>query len=186
MGEVEGHLSSGFDVGIAMELSAVVGGDGSEPRPVLLDQLNGPGRGLLLGARGELADQRIAAFALHQRHDAVAGALAQHRVDLPMPGLAPAFNAGRPFVDHSLAGEPAATVIGPIALTAALDRTAQMPVQATAVVLVTPDVPVDGLVADAKPTHAAQIAGHLLWAQAGLDQLPHLAQLLLGEAGMTA
>src|SRR5688572_4856159 len=72
IGEVERHAGGVLDSGIAVELGAVVGGDGLELPRMPADQGNGPGRGLFLSACLELADLQVAALALHQAHDAVA------------------------------------------------------------------------------------------------------------------
>ena len=95
-------------------------------------------------------------------------------------------NRGRSLLDHALAGEPAAAVVGPVALAALLHGAAQVPVQLAALAQVAPDVAVDGLVADGERPARAQVPGDLLRAPAPPQQPPDPLQLPGPEARMAA
>jgi len=103
-----------------------------------------------------------------------------------VPGLLSPLHRDRPLIDHALAGEPPAALVSPVALAALLHGAAQIPVQQPAMAQVTPDVAVDGLVADREPPARAQVPGDLLGAPAAPQQPPHLAELPGPEARMTA
>ncbi len=161
-GEIELQTDGVLDCGIAMELGAVVGGDGAEVLGVALGQANGAVVELLCGARLELADQDVTGFALDQADDAVLVAVAHDGVDLPMAELAAPGNRGWAFGEMALAGEPAAAVVGAVALAkAALACTPQMLMQVAAAAPVVPNVAVDGLVADAQALLPTQQSRHL-------------------------
>ena len=185
-GEVKPQSDGALDRGVAVELGAVIGGDGVEPVGVALGQADRPVVELLRGAGPELADEEVAALALHQAHDAVLIAGPHDGIDLPVPD-APAVEHMRGTIGEvALAGEPAATVIGAVAFAKpSLVCPTQVLMQETATAPIVPDVPIDGLVADTQQLLPAQVAGNLFWtpllAQQGLDTL----QIVPGEALIT-
>ncbi len=92
----------------------------------------------------------------------------------------------RALRDQALPREPAAAVVGAVALPAPLPRPAQVGVERPALFLISPDVAVDGLVADEEPTGPAEVAGDLFGAPLTAQQLVYQREVFGREAAVTA
>ena len=86
-GEVDRYASELFDVSVAVELGAVVGGDGFEQRGMAVDELEKAVVEGCGGAIGELSDQNTARQSLDEAEDAVLAARANDRIHLPVTDL---------------------------------------------------------------------------------------------------
>ena len=84
MGEVEFHARLLFDVGIGVELGAIVGGDGFKGQLALFDEMKNSSVGLLCGSGFQFADEHIARLAFDEGHDAVFITPAHDGIDLPV------------------------------------------------------------------------------------------------------
>ncbi len=93
-----------------------------------------------------------------------------------MPEAGPVGCPRGPRREVALPGESPATVISPVALAAMLRDDAQVRPQGAALLLVRPDVAVDGFVADREQAEARTPADHLLgtpiFPQQGFDERP--------------
>lgn len=141
--EEEAYASGSFDVGVVVKLGAVIGGDGFALLGMATNEIDHAPVELLFGSSLELADDRVAGFAFDDRDEAMQRAFADDRIDLPVPDLVALLSADRSLTDMSLAGEPAAAVVGGVALAPLLGRAAQVPMQRTAEVAVVPDMTID-------------------------------------------
>ena len=88
VGEVDRHVGGGLDRAIAVELGAVVGGDGVEGSRGVTNELDGSPVERSDGAVSELADQNEAGGALNKRNDAVLCAGADDGINFPVANLA--------------------------------------------------------------------------------------------------
>jgi len=169
--EVTARLCRGFQFSGAVELGAVVAGEGMHGVRLLAQQGN---RAAIHGGHGpgrELAEHAIPGFPLDQtQHTVPARVSAEDRVRLPIPDPAAGVDDRGARGDRPFAGEPAATVVVAVALAALLGVPAQVQVQRAARPFVSPDMPVDRLVADPQPTLVAEAPRDLLGA-------PELAEL---------
>jgi len=103
-GEVELQLQCLLDERIAVKLRSIVGGDGSELIGVAPCNTQRSSIELLHRSGLELADEHVAGLALHQTHDAVLAAFADHGVDLPVAELAASLHARGSLGDVPFAG----------------------------------------------------------------------------------
>lgn len=99
-----------------------------------------------------------------------------------MAGLATLFGTCRPLADVPLAGQAATTVVATVALAPLFAGTAQVFVQPPAATFVSPDVPVDGLVADRQHAVALQPGGDLLRTPQVRKQALDQAEVVAGES----
>jgi len=182
VGEVETHAGLFLDPLVVMELGAVVSRDGLEAIGVLVDQPGGACGELVLAAIRQLADQGVAGLAFYQRHDAILAAGAHHRIDFPMADLATLLDARRPLADVPLASQAATTVVATVALAPLFAGAAQVFVQPPAATFVSPDVLVDGLVADRQHAVALQPGGDLLRTPQVRKQALDQTDIVTGES----
>lgn len=146
-GEVEGDTGGAFDFVIAVELGAVVDGDGLEEASLLANELNDPAVQLGLGVIRELRDQQAPGRTLDEGHDAMFGACSADGVHLPMADLTPELDRCRSFGDVPLSSQAATLLVRAVTLAilrSLPETTPQIPSRA----FVAPDVLIDGLVAD--------------------------------------
>jgi len=177
-GEVEAGVGGPLDVGVSMELSAVVGGDGVHGSRLSLDQLDGSAAQLLGRACLEFSDLEVSGLAFDEGHDAGL-AVAEHGVCLPMANAGSVVDRGGSVLDRPLSGQTSSRVAGAVSLAPSLGGLSQVRVQESPVSLVVPDVSVDGLMADLEASFVVQSSGDLLGApvlllQQTLDQVPVL------------
>src|SRR3954463_977050 len=177
-GEIELQLQCLLDERVAVKLRSVVGGDGRELIGVAPGDAQRASIELLHRPGLELADEHVSRLALHQTHDAVLAAFADHSIDLPMAELAARLHTGGSLGDVPFAGQFSPAVIAPVALAAILARPAQMQIQTAPAGFVVPDMPVDRLMTDAQPTVPAQMPRHLPRAPLLAQQSVHTLQLL--------
>lgn len=172
-GEVERNSSCTLDGFVAMELGAIVRGDRLESIEVLADEADRACAGLFLRSGPELTDEHVTTLAFDEADDAVLAARPHDGVDFPVAQLSSRLDAGGPFTDVPLAGEPATAVIGTVALAPSLSGAAQLGVKRAAALEILPDVAIDGFMTDAEFALPAQEAGDLfrtpLLAQQSLD-----------------
>ena len=169
-GEVDWYASELFDVSVAVELGAVVGGDGFEQRGVAVDELEKAvveGRG---GAIGEFPDQNTARQSLDEAEDAVLAARADDGIHLPVTDLSAWFHGRRSLGDVPFAGYFASFFMGAVSLPI-LRSLAQVPIESSSPSLVLPDVLVDRFMAHAEQVIASQKAADLLGAEILSDEL---------------
>src|SRR5690242_5343956 len=185
-GEVELQLQGLLDERVTVKLRSVVCGDGSELIGMAPGNAKRSSIELLHRSSLELADEHVSSLALHQAHDAVLAAFADHGVDFPVADPAAALHAGRPLRDMSLAGQFATAVMGAIALAAILAGPAKMHVQPAPTSFIVPDMPVDGLMTDAQQALVAQMPRYLLRAPLLAQQRVNLVQILEREALVAA
>jgi Carbamoyltransferase C-terminus/Carbamoyltransferase N-terminus len=175
--EVEARGDPALEGGVAVELRAVIHGEGPYRSGLGADQLVGAAVHVRPGAPRQLADRDEAGLAFDHRQHAGAGlAGAQHRIPLPVPKARAVFRPRRPGGDRPLPRQPAAAVVRPVALATLLARAPEVAVELPARALVRPEVPVDGLMTDrerALPLEPARdLLGAPVLAQEPLDPLP--------------
>ena len=81
-----------------------------------------------------------------------------------MPRLLPGLDSRRPLGDEPFSGQFSATVVAAVAFPSSLAGTSQVGVESPALLLISPDVTVDRLVADREEAGAAAVTGDLLGA----------------------
>ena len=160
-----------------MEFGSVVGRDGASRSGSRSDQSKRSAVGGLDGARLELTDHHVAALTIDEgEHAVLIGDIADDGI-----GFEVADSASVPCTSGSLrngpfAGQPTTGIVASVPFSTLFGRTAQMQVQASALLSVAPDVAVDGLVADRELPRTSQPACSLLRAplllDTGLDQDP--------------
>ena len=111
--EVDLHWEALFELGVIVELGAVVERDRLEASSMLAQGSRGRFGYLVLGATLELFDDRKARLALHQRAHAVTHIAAHDRVTFPIPRPLPALDFGRLLADVALARQHAPGVVTP-------------------------------------------------------------------------
>ena len=87
-----------------------------------------------------------------------------------MPRRLPGLDLRRPLGDETFSGQFPATVVIAVALTSSLVDSAQVDVEQAALLLISPDVAVDGLVADREEAAAGEVAADLLGAPLSAQQ----------------
>ncbi len=174
-GEVEVSAGGGFDRLIAMELGAVINGDGTDSAGGSTDEFNRPAVGGLDGAGAEFADDREAGLAVDEGEEAVP-VCTEHGVTLKVADTSAVLCAWRSFGDGPLTGQAPPGVIAAVAFTAPLAGTAKMAMERTSTPLVAPDVTIDGFVTDGEQPEPAKPSADLLRAEVlsepTLDELP--------------
>ena len=160
-GKVDGDARGSLDVPVAVELSAVVDGDGLEQVLMGANELNDPSIGGSDGSRTQLADQYTSGCSFHERHDAVAVEGTDDGVHLPVSDLLARLDCRGPLRDVALAGEPAA-LLGPGVPFPPLRGLPQEAKQLTAALLVATNESVDRLVADLESPFDPQTAADLI------------------------
>ena len=88
--------------------------------------------------------------------------------------------------DETFSGQSSTTVIAAVALAAPLAGPSQMGVEQPSRLLVSPDVAVDGLVADGELPQTAEMSGDLLGTPLAAQQLVDLGEVLGREAQVAA
>ena len=165
-GEEEANAGGLLDVLIAVKFGAVVGGNRFDAVTEGMDERDHASVQGFFGSVLELADDEIAGLAFDQGHDAILGAVPHDGIDFPMADGASRLGDGWPFGDVALAGQAAPAVVGAVALASLLGGLSQVPVQIAAGRLVSPDVLIDGFVADQHDAVKAQVACDLFGAPA--------------------
>src|SRR5919201_3822174 len=92
----------------------------------------------------------------------------------------------RALRDEALTGEPAAAVVGAVALAPPLAGAPEVRVEQSPFTLVPPDVAVDGLMTDPELPGPPQVAGDLLGAPLPTEQLLDCGEVLGREAAVAA
>jgi hypothetical protein len=163
-GEVKERPRPRFDPLVVVELRAIVSCHGRACGFVSPDEADHPP----VQRRGrpirQLADEQQPSLTLDETDDAVFAARARHRIDLPVPRPLPRLDLRRPLRDRALSRQSAAAVVGAVALPAPLAGPAQVGIEQTACLFISPDVAVDGLVADREESSPAEVARDLLGA----------------------
>ncbi len=176
-GEVEADAGGFFDVLVAMEFGAVIGSDCFDVVTEGIDERYHAPIESFFGSVLELADDEVAGFAFDQGNDAVLGAVAHDGIDFPVADGVSSLNDRWSLGDVALAGQAAPAVVGTVAFSSLLGGLSQVPVQVAASRFVSPDVLVDGLVADQHDAVKAQMPADLFWA-------PALAQVAVNDREM--
>lgn len=171
--EVEAHIPLLLDLGIAMELGAVIRGEGLEQPWCPLDDLVQPLVEAVDGAVVELADEGQPGAAFDQADGTVKRAGACDRIDLPVAELLAQLDVLRPFRDMPFAGQASAAVVSAVTFSALLIRAAQVLVEGAASLLVGPDPLIDRFVADPGDAVDPQDASDLLRAPILAQQHGH-------------
>ena len=148
--------------GVVMEFRAVIEGDRLHPGAVFGQRHQGRLRGLQHRARAELFDDRKAALALHQGQHAMALVTAHHRVAFPVAKPLAALHFFGPLADVALARQDAPRAAASVALARELGHDPRVQPEVAALVAISPDSPVDRLVADAQLTLQSQCLGNLV------------------------
>lgn len=159
-GEVEGGVELPLEGFVHVELGAVVGGDGVDGMRFVAQQRDGALESFVGADASDLADADEAALAFDDG-DGGGFAAAVDGVDLPVAKAGPVIDHCRAFSDHALAGEPAAAVVGGVALAFEFASAAQMAPEGAAARLVSPDMQVDRFVAHDAYAFDAQAANDL-------------------------
>src|SRR5947208_16989911 len=115
-GEVDLHAGELLDLAKAVELGAVVGGDGLEEVGPTVDQLEKSLVGGRNGALCELADQNAAGSSFDEADDAVFASCADDRIHLPVTDLSAELDRRWALGDMALAGSGSARFIGAVAV----------------------------------------------------------------------
>jgi len=174
-GEEEVRAGGCFDVLVAVELGAVVDGDGTDTTSGIVDELDGTPVGGLDGSSGELTDDGEASLTVDEREQAVLVGT-ENCVSLEVSNAGTILGAWRSLRDRLLTGEPSSGIIAAVAFAAFLACTAQVAVEGASTPFVHPDVAVDGLVTDGEQAESAKPAADLLWtevlSQPRFDELP--------------
>ncbi len=151
-GEVESRYGCCFDRLVAVELGAVIGGDGVSGASSAFDQADGPAVGSLDGTGLELSDHDVAALAIDEGEDAVlVGDVTDHGIGFEVADPASVLCTSGSLRKGPFAGQPTAGIVGTVPFSALFGRTAQMLVEAATLLSITPDMAVDRLVADREP-----------------------------------
>ena len=163
-GDVEANAGGVFDILVPVEFGAVVGGNRFDAVTEGMDEWDHASVQGFFGSVLELADDEVAGLAFDQGHDAILGAMPHDVIDFPMADGASSLGDGWPFSDVALVGQAAPAIVGSVALSSLLGGLSQVPVQIAARRLVSPDVLIDGFVADQHDAVKAQVAGDLFGA----------------------
>ncbi len=114
-GEVEAGTGRAFEGCVAMELGAVVDGDGTDGAALMPDQLGGPAVHLGGCASPQLPEQEVASFSFDQaQHTGPRLAGSEHRVRLPMPNLRAFLHYSGACGDGALPRQPPAAVVAAV------------------------------------------------------------------------
>jgi len=183
--EVDGDAGRGFDLAIAVELSAVVGGDGFEQAAVCLDQFDQLGRDVARLARSDLAEQQCSGRSLYETHNAVLITRAENGVHLPVTNAAAPLGCSGSLGNVSFSLDAAALFVATIPFPIAESLTKKQP-QMPAPPLVVPDVLVDRLVADLENTLFPEPATDLLGAEKVREQPLDQRPICSGKPGVTS
>ena len=175
--EIEASAGGPLELGVLVELRAIVDRDRAHGMELRADELAGPSIHGRAHAPIELAEEQKARLALdHAQHARPILARAQHGVRLPMPERAPRIHLGGPLGDPPFAGEPPAAVVAAVALAPLLASAAQMLVERAAPLPILPDVAVDRLVANREAAVPLQpprdLFGTPVFAHQGQDLVP--------------
>ena len=148
-GEVESRSGCCFDRLVAMELGSVVGRDGMSGARGAVDEADRSAVGGLDGASLELTDHHVARLAIDEReHTVLVGDVTDHRICFKVADSASILCTSGSLVDVTFSGQTATGIVATVPFSALLGRTAEMQIQASALLSIAPDVAVDGLVAD--------------------------------------
>ena len=132
-----------------MELGSVVGRDGAGESRSSSDEANRLTVGSLDGSGLELTDHHVAGLAIDEREHAVLiGDITDHGIGFEVAHSASVLCTGGSLADGAFSGQPTSGIVGSIPFSALFGRAAEMQVQASALLSITPDVAVDRLVAD--------------------------------------
>ena len=149
---------------------SVVGRYRSSGASGVVDHANRSAIGGLDGAGLELTDHDVARLAIDEREDTVpVGEVADHGIGFEVADSASMLSTSGSFTEGTFAGQPTSGIVGSVPFSALLGRTAQMQVKASTLLLIAPDVTVDGLVADRELLLTSQPACGLLRAPLLLD-----------------
>ena len=168
-GEVDLGSELALDVLVAMELDSVVGSNRADLVCLVREQFDQASVGVFDGSAGQRPDADQAALALH-RSDNARFAATVDGVALPVAEAAPAVHDGGPLPDHALASQATAAVVAAIAFAPLLARPAKMTPQRATVLLVPPEVHIDGLMAHDRDACAAAATDDLIRAPLLRDQ----------------
>lgn len=146
--------------------------------------LRSPRRRFLGGLLGcHLGDEGQARFTLSQGDDGLFVALANDRIEFPVPQTGTTLHDGWAFIDGNAVGKLSSAVIGSVALLASLLAT-QVPMQVAAMALVCQDVLVDPFVADAQSLLLGQPEADLLGTPVLAQQAFYHTPVIIGDAGL--
>ena len=112
----------------------------------------------------ELADRGEAGHSIDEREEAMLVG-AKHGVALQVAGAGAVLGFCGSLGDRSLSSQAAPRVIMPVAFTPFLLGTAEMAMEGAVAALVGPDMPIDGLVTDAKQSEPAEPSADLFGAE---------------------
>jgi hypothetical protein len=171
-GEEEVGAGRGLDHLVAVELGAVIDGDGTGAASGGVDEPDRDAVEFGDGSSLELADHDVAGLPVDERDDAVLVG-AEHGVTLEVSDAGAVLGAGWPLGDHAFAGQAASRVIVTVAFTALLLGAPEVKVEEAALSSALPDVAVDGLVADAELATLGEPARDLLGAPLFLEASDH-------------
>ena len=97
----------------------------------------------------ELTDHDVARLAIDEREDTVpVGEVTDHGIGFEVADSASMLSTSGSFTEGTFAGQPTSGIVGSVPFSALFGRAAEMQVQASALLSITPDVAVDGLMAD--------------------------------------
>ena len=161
LGKVELSRGQSLNALIVVELRPVIRSNG--PDLIAPDHENQGLAGLLHGFVSQFANEDEPGLAVDQGQDAGLGPGPMHEIRFKMSLQKPLFRGRRPLRDVSFPAQNAAAVMRSISLSSAFTALAQVLVKNAAVSLVSPDIPIDGLVADAHHPAPAKHQGNLLW-----------------------
>src|SRR5215218_3675976 len=168
--EVEGRPRQPLDPSVVVELRPVVGRHRLHVAGAA-DESGQPPAQAPRRSVSEFADEYQPGLALDEGGDAVLAARAHHGVGLPVADLSARLHLRWPLRDQALARQSAAAIVSAVALPPPLARPAEVGVEESSLLLVSPDVAVGRLVADAEEPDSAQVTRDLLGTPLPAEQL---------------
>ena len=181
IGEVEAGIGDALDVGVAVEFGSVVCGDGVYGAGLAVDELESPSAELVGRSRVELSDLDVPGLSFHEGDDA-RPAVAEHCVGLPVSDAGAVVGRGGSVLDRPLSGQSSSRVVGAVSLTSQFGGAAQVLVDGATASFVSPDVTINGLVADLEDSVATEPSSDLLGAPVVLEQFLDEIPVSGGEA----
>ncbi len=160
-GEVDRGAEGALEVHVAVELDAVVGGDGAHRVRFAGEKLDQACVRVLDRSAGQRPQADKPTETFHGGRDA-RFAFAVHSVRFPVAEAAALLDDAGAIADRALAGEPTAVVVSAVAFAPAFACTPEIAPERTAGTFVAPDPQVDRLVAHDRQAIETAAAGDLL------------------------
>jgi hypothetical protein len=168
--EEEFRSGGSFDRFVAVELGTVVGGDGTGEPSGVVDQVDRSAVGGHDGTGFELTDHDVSTLTIDEGEDAVlVGDVTDDGIGFEVTDTASVLGPSGTLRDGTFTGELPTGIVGTVTFYALFGKTAQVLVEVSIPLSITPDMAVDSLVADREPPLMSQPASGLLRAPLLLD-----------------